>query len=186
MGYKLFDKNNNELQHHNLQDKHHWCRDGEKIEEAFIRLFGNSLNLIINPEKKENPFAPDLLNVKTNKLGDLKLQSTPFFKAQSLYNINPTFAVVFNQKDKIRYERKYPHLEIYYWINWIALKFQMGNTVVSVEPINGVWQVDFPIFNQYLDKSSLHSYQQRISDTRGNAKSSFVCDIRNAIFKRVI
>src|SRR5690554_6339102 len=186
MGYKLFDKNNKELQHHDLQDKKHWCKDGEKIEEAFIRLYGEKLGLIINPEKKENPYAPDLYNTQTNKLGDLKLQSTPFFKAQSLYNINPTYAVVFNLKDKIRYEKNYPEIDIYYWINWIALRFQMGSNDISVEPLNGVWQVEFQKFNNYLNNMSLHTYQQRITDTKGNAKSSFVCDIRDKIFKKVI
>lgn len=96
MSYKLFDIDNKELQYHDLQDKSRWCKDGEKIEEAFVRQFGEKLGLIINPEKNLNPYAPDLLNVTNGKLGDLKLQSTPFFKAKSLYQIDPTYAVVFN------------------------------------------------------------------------------------------
>lgn len=186
MSYKLFDKDNKELLYHDLQDKKHWCKDGEKIEEAFVRLYGKHLNLIINPEKASNPYAPDLLNTNTNRLGDLKLQSTPFFKAESLYKINPTYAVVFNLKDKLRYEKLYPEIDIYYWVNWLAIRFQMGNLDITVEPFNGVWKVDFLTFNDYLNKSSLHTYQQRISDTKGNAKSSFVCDIREQIFKKVI
>jgi hypothetical protein len=102
MAYQMFDINNKELLYHDLQDKSHWCRDGEQVEEAFVRQFGERLGLIINPEKRTNPYAPDLLNTKNNKIGDLKLQSTPFFKAKSLYNIDPTYAVVFNLKDKLR------------------------------------------------------------------------------------
>src|ERR1035437_6119553 len=186
MAYQLFDVNNKELLHHDLQDKSRWCRDGEKIEEAFVRLYGGMLNLQINPEKGTNPYAPDLVNTNTHNIGDLKFQSTPFFKALTLYDINPTYAVVFNLKDRLRYEKNYPTITIYYWINWIAIKFIMGSTKVEVEPLTGGWSVDFSIFNEYLKKCPLHSYQQRVDDTKGNAKSSYVCDIRNSIFKRII
>lgn len=186
MSYKLYDINNKEVTHHDLQDKSKWCKDGEKIEEAFVRIYGEKLGLIINPEKKTNAFAPDLFNLNTKRRGDLKLQSTPFFKAKSLYGIDPTYAVVFNLKDKLRYEKEYPEIEIYYWINWIPIRFQMGGTEISVSPLDGVWRVDFNIFNEYLNSRSLHEYQQRVNDQKGNARSSFVCDIRNEIFQRAI
>lgn len=186
MAYKLFDINNNELLYHDLQDKSRWCKDGEKIEEGFIRQFGEKLGLVINPEKKTNPYAPDLLNTINGKLGDLKLQSTPFFKAKSMYGIDPTYAVVFNLKDKLRYETNYPEIEIYYWVNWIAIKFEMGFSKIQVEPLQGIWEVDFQIFNKYLNETSLHEYQQRVNDQKGNARSSFVCDIRANIFNRLI
>ena len=186
MSYKLFDIDNKELHYHDLQDKSRWCKDGEQIEEAFVRQFGEKLGLVINPEKKTNPYAPDLLNIKNGKLGDLKLQSTPFFKANSLYKIDPTYAIVFNLKDKLRYEKNYPEIEIYYWVNWVAVRFQMGNSDISVKPLHGVWQVDFSSFNKYLNESSLHEYQQRVNDQKGNARSSFVCDIRNEIFNQIV
>lgn len=186
MAYQMFDVNNKEILHHDLQDKSRWCKDGEKIEEAFVRKYGEQLGLKINPEKKDNPYAPDLLNIKNNVRGDLKLQSTPFFKAQSLYGIDPTFAVVFNLKDKLRYEKQYPEIEIYYWVNWVPVKFKMGGTEISVSPIDGIWSVDFKNFNEYLNKSELHQYQQRVNDQKGNARSSFVCDIRNPVFRQLI
>lgn len=186
MSYKLIDINNNEISQIDLQDKSRWCKAGERIEEAFIREFGENLGLIINPEKKTNPYAPDLLNIKNGKLADLKLQSTPFFKAKSLYNIDPTYAVVFNWKDRNRYENNYPEIEIYYWINWIAITFEMGSAKISVSPLTGVWSVDFPIFLPYLNTCPLHSYQQRVDDRQGNAKSSYVCDIRKEIFKKLL
>lgn len=183
--YKLFDINNLELFNNDLQDKSRWCKDGEKIEEAFVREYGERFGLIINPEKKTNPYAPDLLNINTGKLGDLKFQSTPFFKAMLLYKIDPTYAVVFNLKDKLRYQKEYPQLEIYYWVNWIAVKFQMGNSEIVVSPLNGVWKVDFQIFKEYLEVRALHEYQQRIQDQKGNARSSYVCDIRSEIFTKL-
>jgi len=186
MAYKYFDINNQELFNPDLQNKNKWCKAGEKIEESFIRLYGKELGLIINPQKATNPYAPDLLNIINNKLGDLKFQSTPFFKAKSLYNTDPTYAVVFNLKDQLRYVNNYPDVEIYYWVNWIALKFQMWNTEIIVNPLFGVWTVEFPIFNKYLASRPLHDYQQRVNDNKGNAKSSYVCDIRDEIFNKLI
>ena len=186
MAYKLFDANDKELFNDDLQNKPLWCRDGEKTEETFIRIFGEQLGLIINPEKRSNPYAPDLLNVRTETLGDLKFQSTPFFKAGTLYSIDPTFAVVFNWKDRQRYRTHYPNIEIYYWVNWNAVRFEMGNTRVSVSPLEGVWMTDFAQFNHYLENCHLHNYNQRRDDTLGNAKSSYVCDIRDDIFTQLI
>ena len=61
MSYSQFDKEGNEINHKDLQAKSVWCKDGEKIEEAFVNKYGTKLNLIINPEKHTNPYAPDLM-----------------------------------------------------------------------------------------------------------------------------
>lgn len=186
MGYQLFDINGNELTHHDVQDKLHWCKDGERIEEAFVKLYGENLWLSINPEKYNNPYAPDLLNTMTGQLGDLKFQSTPFFKAWELYKIDPTYTVVFNLEDKNRYEKSYPNLKIYYWIDWIATKFKMGDKEIIVKPLKGVWVADFPVFREYLESCPIHIYQQRVHDANGNAKSSYVCKITDPIFEKLI
>lgn len=182
MNYRLFDKNNKELHYRDLQDKAFWCQDGEKVEEAFIRLFGEQLGLAMNPEKKNNPYAPDLVKVSNGTLADLKFQSTPFFKAESLYNMDPTYTVVFNLKDRQRYEQLYPNLEIYYWINWRALKFQSGELQINVKELSGIWKVKFKEFAEYLNSCPLHFYKQRVNDIQGNAKSSYVCNLNNDIF----
>lgn len=184
--YELFDIEGKKIEHHDLQDKSHWCKDGEKIEEAFVRLYGNELNLAINPAKATDPYAPDLINTQTGQLADLKLQSTPFFKAQKLYGIDPTYAVVFNEKDKLRYQEKYPGITIYYWVDWKAVKFKMGANEMVVQPLYGVWKTEFKKFNSYLATCNLHYYQQRVDDTKGNAKGSYVCDIRNETFEKLI
>jgi hypothetical protein len=183
--YKLLDVDGNEINHHNLQDKTKWCKDGERVEQSFVRIHGEQLNIIINPEKTTNKYAPDLLNSKSGCLGDLKTQNTPFFRASSLFGIDPTYAVVFNLKDRNRYRELYPSIDIYYWIDWIAVKFQIGNKVTAVEPLYGVWRVNFKEFDKYLDGAPLHDYMQRRNDTQGNAKSSYVIDIRNEIFEKI-
>lgn len=115
MEYKQYDKEGKLVSHNDLQNKKYWCKDGEKIEEAFVNRYGTTLDLKINPEKTINPYAPDLLVSCTN-LADLKTQNTPFFKAETLYGIDPSYAVVFNRKDAVRYYRKYPSIKIYFWV----------------------------------------------------------------------
>lgn len=185
MSYRQFDKEGNEVSHKDLQAKSSWCRDGEAIEEAFVNKYGRILNLTINPEKAHNPFAPDLLE-SGKMLADLKTQNTPFFKSKKLYNINPTYAVVFNRKDAIRYYKKYPDIIIYFWVEWHSIKFEMRDFQQTVEYVNGVWRIPFRQLMPLLKTAPEHRYQQRKNDIQGNAKSSFVLDIGNPLFKKLI
>lgn len=184
MAYKQYDRFGNELSYNDLQDKKTWCKDGEKIEEGFVRTHGQSLGLKINPEKTTNPYAPDLVD-SANKLADLKTQNTPFYKAKRMYSIDPSYAVVFNKKDRERYLNLYPEIDIYFWVDWLSVRFEMGSFTQEVEYISGVWQISFKELNLLLDKAPLHVYQQRRGDTKGNARSSYVLDIRIDKFKRV-
>ncbi|MFN3967750.1 hypothetical protein [Flavobacterium sp.] len=183
--YQQYNRDGEEITLQDLQNKTQWCRDGEKIEEVFVTKYGSQLDLIINPEKTTNPYAPDL--VKANVLlADLKTQNTPFFKAHDLYNIDPTYAVVFNRKDAERYWKHYRDIIIYFWVEWHSVKFVMGSTIKEVEFLNGVWSIKFIDLVELLKVAPEHFYQQRVNDTKGNAKGSFVLDIRNPSFKRVI
>lgn len=185
MSYSQFDKEGNKINHKDLQAKSIWCKDGEKIETAFVNKYGTKLNLIINPEKNTNPYAPDLM-YDNSILADLKTQNTPFFKAKKLYNIDSSYAVVFNRKDAARYYKMYPNIIIYFWVEWHSVKFKMNDFENSVEYINGVWKISFVELVELLKKAPKHNYQQRVNDTKGNAKTSFVLDIRNPSFKRVV
>jgi hypothetical protein len=185
MAYTQFDRFNKIVTPSDLQNKHLWCGKGERIEQAFVRNYGDQLDLHINPEKASNPYAPDLQKTNGN-LADLKTQNTPFFKAGKLYGIDPSYAVVFNRKDYERYKKHYPLLEIYFWVEWHSVKFKMGSFVQTVEYINGVWSIPFTELVQVADRSPEHSYQQRVNDQLGNAKSSFVMDIRGKEFTKVI
>ena len=184
--YTLFGIDGKPIDHHDLQDKAVWCKDGYKKEEVFVQLHGSSLGLIINPDKITNPYAPDLLNNQTSNLGDLKVQNTPFFKAEKLYSIPPKYAVVFNHKDRVRYNRDYPDIDIYYWVDWLAVGFKMGNNRIDIEPLRGVWKISMKSLESLLKESDLHEYQQRQNDTKGNARSSYVLDIRDSRFQQLI
>lgn len=186
VGYKLFDFNGKEVSHHDLQDKAKWCVDGEAIENAFVRIYGKQTEYAINPEKLTNKYAPDLISFDGKQIADLKLQSTPFFKAKSFYGIDPTYAVVFNEKDFIRYSENYPSIKIVFWIYWKAVKFMNHQGTIEVKPLKGVFVTSFKEFSTYIKTRPIHNYQQRVDDVKGNAKGSYVCDIRDNVFTRLI
>lgn len=186
MAYTLFDKNGEIINHHDLQDKSVWCKDGFKTEEIFVKLYGNILGLDINPSKQTDPFAPDLIDLNSKNLADLKVQNTPFFKSKTLYNIDPRYAVVFNHKDRVRYLHNYPNIDIYYWIDWIAVGFKMNSNSIMIEPLSGIWKISMMALEEILSRAALHSYQQRQYDNKGNARESYVLDIRDPNFQHLL
>ncbi len=183
--YTLYDAENNVIDHGNLQAKGAWCESGARKEEVFVAKHGDALNLIINPEKTTSPYVPDLFNTRTKALGDLKTQNTPFFQATSRYGLDAQYAVVFNQKDAERYARYYPDIEIYFWVDWVVMGFK-GVTEIAVQPMTGVWYIPFRELQKLLGIAPLHSYAQRTNDTQGNAKGSYVLDLRNSAFQKVV
>lgn len=185
MSYSLFDKDNNEIILRDLQDKAPWCADGASKEFNFIKNYGEVFNLIINPEKDKNAYAIDLVNNKTGRLADLKTQNTPFFKSNDLYHIDPTYAVTFNVNDYTRYKSDYPNIDIFFWVDWLAVKF-IGNKTIEVEPLKGVWRIAFEQILTISARYPIHKYQQRIYDNKGNSKDSFVFDLRDSSFERLV
>ncbi len=185
MGYKLIDVNGNEISLHNLQDKGVWCKAGASKEEGFVGLYGKKLNLKINPEKENDPYAPDLVNTRNGLLADLKIQNTPFFQAKARFGLDPQYTVVFNKKDKLRYKAKYPDIEIYFAVDWQAIKFVSAKTI-EVLPMVGVWFIPFGKLDVLLKSAPLHEYVQRMGDTQGNARESYVLDLKNSAFKKAV
>lgn len=161
-----------------LQDKQSWCEHGRKLEDLFVEKFGKTLSLEINKEKTDSVYVIDMYNTEEGLLSDLKTQNTPFFLAGKKYNIDSQFAVVFNKKDKLNYIEKTSNgsdIYIYFWVQW--KKQERFN--VQVLGIDAIFRVKFSDLLKMLDEDKLHEYKQRKNDTKGNAKSSYVIDIRN-------
>jgi hypothetical protein len=137
---------------------------------------------VINPAKAADVYAPDL--IVEGHLADLKCQRTPFFKAQELYGIDPQFAVTFNTNDFERYRDAYPSLDIYFWISWQRTEMTIRGESYSVKPMAGVWRASFPAIRRRIQEQRVgaHAYLHRLFDTQGNAKSSFVFDLRQFEF----
>lgn len=186
MTYTLIGIDGNEVNQHDLQDKGVWCTKGFTKEEAFVRKFGEGLGLTMNPRKKVDPYVPDLVEIPTGHVADLKTQNTPFFKAGSLYGLDPQYTVVFNGKDRLRYRELYPDIVIYFAVDWQVVRFRMGKTTIDVKPMVGVWRIPFQGLLGLLDETRFHTYQQRVHDIKGNAKGSYVLDIQHERFERVV
>ncbi len=165
---------NAEVQH-NTEDKRWWLQHGLKLEYEFVDLCRNELNIKaeINPAKSNSPTAPDLL--VDGKIADLKVQNTPFFSA-SKYSMDPRFTVTFNRKDFERYSSIYPEIVVYFWVNWTQLSWRD----FQVQKLNAIYKADFSLIAEQINsgKAKEHSYIHRKVDTVGNAKSSFLLDIR--------
>lgn len=91
-----------------------------------------------------------------------------------------------NRKDTVRYYKNYPNIIIYFWVEWHSVAYQKGDFYQEVEYINGVFKIPFRYLVEILKNAPLHKYLQRVDDKKGNAKSSFVLDIRDKHFERVI
>lgn len=169
---------------HDTEDKRWWCQHGEGLEDRFVRICNDKLGLRakINPEKKNNKFAPDLLI--NGRLADLKVQNTPFFKARELFGVEPTYAVTFNRKDYYRYLSEYPDIDIFYWVEWKTLEKEIRGKTYRVDRLCGIYTLPFQEVKKLIESGAKeHGYLRRAFDQMGNAKSSFVLDIRK--FKRL-
>ncbi|MFS0688971.1 hypothetical protein AB1K89_06995 [Sporosarcina sp. 179-K 8C2 HS] len=188
----MYDVDGKVVTHGDLQDKGSWCSHGERKENIFIKKYGLQLGQIINPQKKINRYAPDLANCIGNGLADLKTQNTPFFTAGK-YKYDPQYTVTFNKNDADRYRVNNPDIDIYFWVDWIAVRYfkestnpKYGDTDISIDSMHGVWKVSFKDLDAIIQDSPLHQYQQRVNDVRGNARDSYLIDLNDNRLQRVI
>jgi hypothetical protein len=145
------------------EDKGAWVKLGENAETFFVqRMFSQSLSVMKNPAKVENPYTHDLFITLP---ADLKTIRTPF-RTASRYGFDPDYAVTINDKDVKRYLSKYPHIVL-------ILDIQYPNYQgIHLAPIDKI-RVAIE-----KDKAKLHEYIHRVDDTAGNAKLSWVFDCR--------
>jgi hypothetical protein len=166
--------NRNAVVPHDTEDKGWWLRHGEKLETRFVDLCREKLGLDarINPDKALDPTVPDL--IVEGLLADLKTQNTPFFTA-GRYGLDPRFAVTFNRKDYERYKKLYPEVIVYFWLDWTQTEWKDSH----VDYYGGFFRLPFSTLSQLIEKGAPeHQYIHRKGDRAGNAKSSFVLDVR--------
>ena len=163
----------------NTEDKVAWCGAAEVQERAFAvgRLFTLGLSGAINTAKRHDPFTHDLF---VNFPADLKSVRTPLFKARELYGIDPQFAVTFNLKDGERYASQYPNIVVVFDVDWKETSKEIGGTVFSVDPMHVTYAGFLDDIRSAItaDGGKRIDYSRRVDDTAGNAKSSWVFDIR--------
>ena len=159
---------------HDTEDKSWWLQHGENLEFDFVTKCRNLLGLeiSINPQKQKDKTAPDL--IFEGRLADLKTQNTPFFTS-SRYGIDPCFCVTFNRKDFERYASMYPDIIVFFWVDWKQLSYKEFST----NHLAGVFKVHFSKLREMVEAGAPeHAYLRRINDKAGNAKTSFLFDVR--------
>ena len=169
---------------HSPEDKAYWVEAGADKERVFVDQVLPSIGFtgVINPDKEQDRFAADL--VVNGHLADLKCPRTPFFKAQELHGLDPQFAVSFNGKDYRRYCARYPTIDIFFWVAWQQTVMLIEDEEFRVRPMAGVWRASFPALRHRIEHQSVreHSYLHRLFDERGNAKASYLFDLRKFEF----
>ena len=170
--YILYDKNDAEVKQWNLQERSVWYEHGENKESVFVRHFGEKFDVSINKAKEMDPTSPDLL--ANGALGDLKCQNTPLFVAKK-YGCDPQMSVTFNLKDALAYQKylEQSSFPIFFWVDWVALKIKLHDTIYSVKQMQGVWRVEFNKLNELRKEYPIHWYQQR---NRNIEKNEFVAE----------
>lgn len=169
---------------HNTEDKLAWCEIGLEKELEFVSFMNGKTQrtICINPEKEHNKYAPDLLS--NGLIADLKMQETPFFTS-GRYTYSPQHVVTFNEKDYLRYKEKYPDITIFFWVRWARTVYP-DNPSISVDKMSVIWEVPFSVLADKIRRGvfPLHAYQRRVDDTNGNAKRSYVLNMK--LFKPLL
>lgn len=165
-----------------LNDKQAWCDQyGDKVESEFCvnRLFGLGVSGYMNPEKLTNKYAHDLFAIFK---ADLKTVRTPFFMAKEKYGIDPQYAVTFNLKDEIRYKRLYPNIIVVFDVLWDRMncKKVIAGREYEVKPMHKTYVGFLQDIRNAITACGKQTveYKGRIEDEAGNAKVSYVFDVR--------
>jgi len=148
------------------ENKIAWCKHGERLELDFVSRYSiDSSKVYINPDKSEDPYTHDL---RIDYPADLKSITTPWNMSMQMFGIPPEFAVSINEKDFIRYAKLYPNIRIILHIKYPGYSEKVYEITVAKA--------------RYLIKRKMahrHEYKNRKNDTKGNAKVSYIFDLRD-------
>ena len=162
------------------EDKQGWCSYGEDTEKSFAgtRLLDLGLGGFVNPQKKNDKYTHDLF---VQFPCDLKTVRTPLFKAKEMFNIDPQYAVTFNEKDGKRYSELYPNIIVIFDILWDDCSKVINDVEYRVKPMHITVSGFLKDIKQAIIASGLAKidYAKRVNDTQGNAKTSWVFDARH-------
>jgi len=140
------------------EDKQSWCDLGLQLEYEFLE---RGFPVSLNKQKDHDKFTHDFM---IHLPCDLKSIRTKWQKSQELFGIQSDYAISINQKDLQRYNHLYPNLIIILDVAWSG---------VYLAPVSHAIRL---IKN---GSAKRHEYKNRKNDQRGNAKISWIFDIRH-------
>ena len=147
------------------EDKASWCQQGLNWEHDFVANKNfRDISIEMNNDKESNPYTYDMKGLFPC---DLKTIHTPWKYAPRMFGIPSDFAISINHKDLSRYRELYPNIILILDVQYPNYK-------------NTHW-ANLHLLRQLIlnNKAFLHEYKNRINDTNGNAKNSYVFDIRD-------
>lgn len=144
----------------NNEDKEAWCNLGSKAEVRFAGPNFSGVSVLQNPAKAENKYTHDFYMLMP---ADIKTIRTRF-NTSDRYGIPSYSAFTLNKKDVDRYKKLYPHIIVIFDIEFADFK------TLRYAPLREIHRAIA------LGKAPLHEYQNRINDSNGNAKESYVMD----------
>jgi len=138
----------------------------------------------INPAKKHNKFTNDLEVIFPS---ELKTIDTPFFKSGEMFAgfgpFDPQYTATFNKKDYDKYKVEQPDwFTIFFHLHFVGHKcaLTIRGREYKVNPIDRIYIVQFFYLKALIEsgKAPLHKYGERQNDQQGNAKDSYIIDLR--------
>ena len=145
------------------QDKLAWCAKGESQERDFVAKAPiQGWGIAMNPAKHSDPYSHD--HIATIPM-DLKTMDTQWRKSEELFGIPTDFAVSINQKDFVRYSRLYPNILIVLDVKWLDKRF-----ILTLNRARKLIREE---------RAKTHEYRDRKDDRQGNAKISYIFDVRD-------
>jgi len=153
------------------QDKSAWCEEGARFEVEFVATYPQ-LGFVLNPQRRFDKYAPDLIHRLTGRRADLKTRDSPWRHSDRMFGIPPQWAVSFNRNKRERYAKLYPEITVLFWRRYPGMA-------------ELVMYCSFAMLDIYCNECHLHEYQDRV-DEDGNATHSYILDLRNPLFFQLI
>ena len=155
------------------EDKTWWIGWGNQKEQDFLSLCARE-GILPGIAASSGPrFYPEY--TYQSRYLDLKTVETPFFLAQKHYGVDSNFAVSLNKPDVLDCTYKYPKCQLVFWIQW-ASEIKYG---VEVETRHEIRFLPYERMRELVSHAPVHVYQKRIDDNKGNAKESYILDLRD-------
>ena len=147
-----------------LNDKKAWCDLGLELEKEFVSNSRFSdVTIGMNPSKSFDKYTYDM---KIEMPCDLKTITTPWIYSEEMFGIPSDYAISINRKDLRRYYSLYPNIIIIFDVQYENYKATHWSDLDRLRIL--VKQ----------NKAFLHKYKNRVDDNIGNAKDSYVLDVR--------
>ena len=147
----------------NNEDKKAWCSYGAELEKQFTsRMFDSSVGVVKNPAKTTDPYTHDLFAMFPSDLKSIRT----VFRTAHRYGFDADYAITINEKDIRRYTEKYPNIVLLLDIDYPTYK---GVRIATIYRLN-----------KFIasGKAKRHEYMYRVDDSSGNAKASYIFDLR--------